>query len=163
MKNTDDKDVRTLDIVTHEVGLLELEDGRSTPDDRRWANDVATSMHARIAEYRRNRLARSVPIKKAAPISERLLAMPRATLEALFGSLVEQWGPQAHWWCVKPDGTIVDPSVNQFPRPHVGEYVEFDGFCECEECGKRVAEADAVIVSNYAFCSTQHAARFVGL
>jgi len=97
MKKTDDNDIRTLDIVTHEVGLLEIQDGRSTPDDRRWANEVAGSMRARIAEHRRSRLPKTVAIKKAGPISERLLAMPRAVLEALFGSLVEQWGPQAQF------------------------------------------------------------------
>lgn len=51
----------------------------------------------RIAEYRRDRLPKTVPIKKAAPLSERLAAMPRAALEALFASLVEKWGPQAQF------------------------------------------------------------------
>ncbi len=54
-------------------------------------------MHARIAEYRRSRLPKTVPIKKAAPVSERLLAMSRAVLETLFASLVEKWGPQAQF------------------------------------------------------------------
>lgn len=94
MKKNEDHDLRTLDIVTHEVGLLEMKDGRTTPDDRRWANEVATSMHARIAEYRRSRLAKQVPIKKAPPLTERLLAMPRAVLETLFASLADKCGPQ---------------------------------------------------------------------
>ena len=94
MKKDEDTDLRTLDIVTHEVGLLEMKDGRSTPDDRRWANDVAASMRMRIAEHRRSRLAKQVPIKKAPPLSERLLAMPRAALDALFASLADQCGPQ---------------------------------------------------------------------
>lgn len=97
MKETEDKNARTLDIVTHEVGLLEMKDGRSTPDDRRWADELAATMRTRIAEYRRARLPKQVPIKKAPPISERLLAMSRAALEALFGSLVEKWGPQAQF------------------------------------------------------------------
>ena len=94
MKKIEDTDARTLDIVTHEVGLLEMQDGRSTADDRRWAHDVASQMRARIAEYRRNRLPKTVPIKKAGPISARLMAMSRDVLEALFGSLVEVAGPQ---------------------------------------------------------------------
>lgn len=93
-----DKDMRTLDIITREVGLLEMEDGRVTPEDRRWADGVVAAMNVRIAEHRRNRLPKTVPpIKKAAPISERLRAMPRAALEALFALLVDQWGPQAQF------------------------------------------------------------------
>ena len=25
------------------------------------------------------------------------------------------WGERAHWWCVDPDGSIVDPTAVQFP------------------------------------------------
>lgn len=25
------------------------------------------------------------------------------------------WGRRAHWWCVAPDGSIVDPTASQFP------------------------------------------------
>jgi hypothetical protein len=86
---------RTLDIITREVGMLELEDPQVTPEERRWAEGVVSSMNARIAEYRRDRLPKTVPpIKKAEPISKRLLEMPRAALEALFSSLVDKWGPQ---------------------------------------------------------------------
>jgi hypothetical protein len=93
-----DKNVRTLDIITREVGLLEMEDGHVTPEDRRWAEGVVTSMNTRIAEHRRNRLPKTVPpIKKVEPIADRLLAMPRAVLETLFASLVDQWGPQAQF------------------------------------------------------------------
>ena len=88
-----DKDARTLAIVTHEVGLLEMADGRTTPEDRRWAQDVVASMRKQVAEYRRSKLPEAVTIRKAAPITERLRAMSRAALEALFGSLVEQCGP----------------------------------------------------------------------
>jgi hypothetical protein len=31
------------------------------------------------------------------------------------------WGKQAHWWCVAPDGTILDPTVCQFPSGEIGE------------------------------------------
>lgn len=96
MKKHTDNDSGTLDIITREVGLLEMEDGHVTPDDRRWADSVASSLNARIAEHRRNRLPKMLPpIKKAEPISERLRAMPRAVLDALFASLIEKWGPQA--------------------------------------------------------------------
>lgn len=62
------------------------------------------------------------------------------------------WGQQPHWWCKDQDGNIVDPTKKQFPDQN-GEYEEFDGFLECSNCGKRVAEEDAEIDSNYAFCS----------
>src|SRR5574343_1756160 len=56
---------------------------------------------------------------------------------------------QQHWWCEKPDGTIVDPTVKQFPSWKVALssptlcYEEFDGICTCDECGKLVKEEDA--------------------
>jgi hypothetical protein len=64
------------------------------------------------------------------------------------------WGKQAHWWAVKPDGTVVDPSVKQFPTAGVGaEYVEFDGNVECEFCQKIVPEADVYRYAQHAYCS----------
>lgn len=36
------------------------------------------------------------------------------------------WGPQQHWWCVAPDGRIVDPTRSQFPGSIVDEYEELD-------------------------------------
>jgi len=29
--------------------------------------------------------------------------------------LCPSWGRQEHWWCIAPDGTIVDPTGHQFP------------------------------------------------
>lgn len=64
------------------------------------------------------------------------------------------WGKQAHWWCVRPNGEIVDPSVRQFPTAGVGaEYVEFDGNIECEFCQKLVPESDAYCYAQHAYCS----------
>lgn len=64
------------------------------------------------------------------------------------------WGKQQHWWCVKPDGGIVDPSVRQFPTAGLGaEYEEFDGNIECEYCHKQVAENDAYMYAYHAYCS----------
>jgi len=64
------------------------------------------------------------------------------------------WGKQAHWWCETKDGTIVDPSVRQFPTKGVGaEYVEFDGNIECEFCSKSVPEAEAYRYAQHAYCS----------
>jgi hypothetical protein len=96
MKKDPNNDSHTLDVITREVGLLEMSDGAVTTDDIRWAESVANSIRERAAQHRRSRLPKTVPpIKKAEPITERLRAMPRAMLETLFGSLVEKWGPQA--------------------------------------------------------------------
>ena len=73
------------------------------------------------------------------------------------------WGEQAHWWCVTPDGTIVDPTAKQFPSKGLGEYVEFSGILPCAECGKEVLEEEAQFYGNYGFCSYRCTMRFVGL
>ena len=55
------------------------------------------------------------------------------------------WGRQAHWWTVKPDGVIVDPSVRQFPtKGMAAEYVEWSGVEPCINCGDAVVEADLI-------------------
>lgn len=74
------------------------------------------------------------------------------------------WGKQAHWWTVKPDGSIFDPTVKQFPTAGFGaDYEEFDGRVECAECGKEIPEEEASFESNYAFCSYLCHGRFVGV
>lgn len=73
------------------------------------------------------------------------------------------WGEQPHWWCKKSDGTIVDPSKDQFPSKGIGEYVEFDGNVECSNCHKVMKEEEADLQGNYAFCSYECYGRFVGV
>lgn len=72
---------------------------------------------------------------------------------------------EPHWWCVKPDGTILDPTVKQFPSAGLGIYTPFEGTCECAQCGKEFKETDdnARFESNYAFCSYLCFGRFVGV
>lgn len=70
---------------------------------------------------------------------------------------------EPHWWCKKPDGTIVDPTARQFPSAGNGIYTEFGGQVECAECGKELPEDEARFDSNYAFCSARCNMRFVGL
>lgn len=70
---------------------------------------------------------------------------------------------EPHWWCVKPDGTIVDPTAKQFASKGGGIYTPFSGQIECAECGTEVPEEEARFESNYAFCSTRCFIRFVGL
>lgn len=70
---------------------------------------------------------------------------------------------EEHWWCEKQDGTIIDPTARQFPCNGAGVYTEFNGVCECAECGKEVPEAEVYGYGNYAFCRAECAMRFVGL
>lgn len=70
---------------------------------------------------------------------------------------------EQHWWTVRPDGTIHDPTRLQFPSAGHGEYTPFDGTVECSECGKRMKEEEASFESRYCFCSTRCHMRFVGL
>ena len=70
---------------------------------------------------------------------------------------------EQHWWTVRPDGTIFDPTKDQFPSKGLGVYIPFTGIIECSECGKEVREEDASIDGRYAFCSTLCHGRFVGI
>jgi hypothetical protein len=64
------------------------------------------------------------------------------------------WGVQAHWWCERPDGSVVDPTVKQFPTAGAGaEYIEFDGLVDCEYCSKRVLQEDVYRVDQHVYCS----------
>ena len=75
------------------------------------------------------------------------------------------WGAQMHWWTVRPDGTIHDPTAAQFPSDGLGEYMPFDGMIDCANCGKRIPEAEADIIGNghYAVCSYACYGQFVGV
>lgn len=73
------------------------------------------------------------------------------------------WGKQAHWWAKKPDGTIIDPTVKQFPTVGNGAtYEEYNSYIDCEFCGKSVHEQDAYFVDHHVYCSDQHYARDIG-
>ena len=69
----------------------------------------------------------------------------------------------AHWWTIRTDGSIYDPSCRQFPSAGRGFYTPCDGMVTCSECGKEMKEEEASFESNYCFCSTQCHMRFVGL
>lgn len=67
------------------------------------------------------------------------------------------WGEQAHWWTETADGQVIDPAKDQFPSQGRGMYVEFDGMCTCEVCGKETPEAETTFGGNgnHTYCSTQ--------
>ncbi len=63
------------------------------------------------------------------------------------------WGERQHWWCVTPDGTIVDPTAAQFPSKGRGVYVEWDESAKqptgmCMDCGSYCYDCDT-------FCSPE--------
>lgn len=70
---------------------------------------------------------------------------------------------EPHWWTVREDGTIYDPTARQFPSNGAGVYTEFDGMVECANCGKEVPEEKASFESRYAFCSYKCHGHFVGV
>lgn len=74
------------------------------------------------------------------------------------------WGKQHHWWVKDSNGNIIDPTIKQFPTEGIAaEYEEFNGVCECDQCGKEFNETDGKFESNYAFCSGECLCKFVGL
>lgn len=74
------------------------------------------------------------------------------------------WNTQEqHWWTIRPDGSIFDPTKDQFPSRGHGVYTPFSGMVECAECGKEVPEKEASFESRYAFCSYRCHGRFIGL
>lgn len=61
----------------------------------------------------------------------------------------------AHWWTMRSDGTIYDPTKDQFPSKGAGIYTPFNGVVECDQCGKKMTENEAAknSIGKYAFCS----------
>jgi len=70
---------------------------------------------------------------------------------------------EQHWWTKKQNGTIYDPTAKQFLSNGVGEYREFDGIFNCENCGKPVKEEDIKMCGNFPCCSNRCCLRLVGL
>lgn len=70
---------------------------------------------------------------------------------------------EQHWWTVRQDGTIFDPTKNQFPSKGLGVYTPFDGMVECSNCGKPMHESEADFEGRYAFCSYTCYGQFVGV
>ena len=70
---------------------------------------------------------------------------------------------EPHWWTVKEDGTIFDPTKLQFASSGLGIYTPFNGMVTCAECGIEIPEEEADIDGNYCFCSYKCHGRFVGI
>ncbi|SRR6266478_7141656 len=70
---------------------------------------------------------------------------------------------EEHWWTVRPDGSIFDPTARQFPSAGKGIYREYIGIFVCAECGKEYPEAEDNLQGRYHCCSYHCAGRLVGL
>lgn len=99
-------------------------------------------------------------LSEAACVDDPSLTLVRGHYQCPF------WGKQAHWWTVRLDGSIYDPTVLQFPFGNLAQpeyYIPFNGVVECSNCSKEITEDEAVFDSNYVFCCTQCLMHFVGV
>lgn len=92
MTNHKDKNLEILDAIYNDAALVEAEEGKSTPEDQRWARDVRSNVQARLAEMRRNLTPAATPVKKAKPVRPSLLAMGRAALIERLSQLTLKMG-----------------------------------------------------------------------
>lgn len=100
---------------------------------------------------------------KCKEMSEQLVA-DNPTFRLVRGHYVcPIWGKQQHWWCEDIDGKVHDPTARQFPSKGMGEYIEYDGFVECEECGAHIKEDEAYPMGRFFVCSDICARSLVGL
>lgn len=71
---------------------------------------------------------------------------------------------EPHWWCVDEEGQIHDPTRKQYPSGGQKEfYREFDGYFDCEECGRKVNEDNVIQMGRYPVCSERCAKALVGI
>jgi len=70
---------------------------------------------------------------------------------------------EQHWWTVREDGSIYDPTCKQFPSSGMGVYTPFNGYIECSQCGKLVSENEARFEGRYAYCSYECHGKFIGV
>jgi len=75
------------------------------------------------------------------------------------------WGEREHWWCVAPDGTIVDPTAAQFPNNGLGPYSEIDEATHqeptgmCPNCGDYIFDGGQCCSQS---CHNQFVASLMG-
>jgi hypothetical protein len=70
------------------------------------------------------------------------------------------WGDRTHWWCVDPDGNIIDPTDSQFPCLMPGSYQELGDndripSGRCLNCGETVYDGQTFCND---LCSSEMAA-----
>jgi hypothetical protein len=93
-----------LDTI-YEQAAVEAMDGKTTTDDRRWAEAVSKRVQSRLAELRRNLVPAAAPLAKAKPVRPSLLAMGR---DALLARLEVLTGPSVRYAHRNLDGLSDD-------------------------------------------------------
>ena len=60
-----------------------------------------------------------------------------------------EWGMQQHWWTVRKDGAVYDPTALQFPSAGHGEYIPFDGmvgkYFQKQKCSLKATMLSALL------------------
>lgn len=106
-----------------------------------------------IADYERQRLA-EIHVVGTTSEAERMTVSLRGSCATATERMVSAF-PELrrvrghrdgapHWWCVAPDGAIVDPTVKQFADTSTGHYEEYTGpdpVGKCMNCGDYVWSA----------------------
>jgi hypothetical protein len=83
--------IEALDAVSYQLALAEAKDGKSTPEDERWARVLGEQLRARLAEMRRNLLP-AATIEKAKPISKDLVPLARDALISMISAITQRMG-----------------------------------------------------------------------
>lgn len=73
-----------------------------------------------------------------------------------------EWGREEHWWCIREDGSIVDPTAAQFPSNGAGRYDQYVGEAWCLECGADIPW-DTYMETGQPICSAKCYGRMVGV
>lgn len=83
------------------------------------------------------------------------------TLTVVFGHYTDPHsGREGHWWCVRPDGSIYDPSAAQFASGGSGIYEAHQGPLLCVSCGA-VAAVEVCMQTGRPVCSEKCLAAFL--
>ncbi|MFN8758830.1 MAG: hypothetical protein ACK5XA_08480 [Tagaea sp.] len=98
------------------------------------------------------------PLAEAAVAADPTLTLVRGHYYCPLWNREEQ-----HWWTVRRDGSIYDPSRRQFPSAGMGDYTPFNGIVACSNCGTEKPEAAMNFESRYAFCCYACHGQFVGV
>jgi hypothetical protein len=109
------------------------------------------------SDYMRFR-GRCKELSEAAVRDDPTLTLVRGYYSCPIWNRVEQ-----HWWTVRPDGTIHDPSARQFPSAGMGDYTPFNGMVACSNCGVEKPEDKMRYEGRYAFCCYACHGQFVGV
>jgi len=97
MTDKPENSLEILDAIYMEAALDAAANGKSTPEDERWARETSKRVQARLAELRRNLVPATATVSKAHPIRPSLLVMGRDALLAKLNELANKIGPSLQY------------------------------------------------------------------